>query len=264
MGEKATLNGFLEYLEQQVDGGGIYVWGAQGQSDISKEWIKSKETSPSNARRAIKLWEKRKSQGYRNIRAFDCSGLGMYYLQNLTGAYASDMTANSMKNKCEAISRSKLRRGDWVFRTYTSGSNKGKAYHIGYVADDKLNVIECKGRDDGVIKRALDGNGSGYWNAYGRPKIFASEIEKTQTSVKSDEWTVSRLLKKENPMMRGDDVKELQKRLTLNGYSCGLVDGVFGDKTKTAVKSYQRRSNLTVDGIAGEKTVKALGGVWEG
>jgi len=40
--------------------------------------------------------------------------------------------------------------------------------------DDELNVIEAKGRDYGVIKRPMS---KGNWNAYGRPKYFADEIQ---------------------------------------------------------------------------------------
>ena len=39
---------------------------------------------------------------------------------------------------------------------------KGKAHHIGYIVDESLNVIEAKGRDDGVVKRSLNASESGY------------------------------------------------------------------------------------------------------
>ena len=52
---------------------------------------------------------------------------------------------------------------------------------------------------------------------------------------------------------RGSDVKKLQEKLNSNGYSLD-VDGVFGPKTQSAVKDYQKKNNLVVDGIVGEKT----------
>lgn len=250
MGTAATLTGFIEYLDEQYKNGCIYVWGAQGESDISENWIKKKETSTENANRAVKLWKKRVNAGYKNIRAFDCSGLGMFYLQNITGAYSGDANANTLMNdKCNKITkRSALKKGDWVFRVNSSG----RAYHIGYIVTDDLQVIEAKGRDDGVVKRGIDASGSSYWNAYGRPKIFDIEAD----------WTVSRLLKKTSPMMRGADVSELQRRLKAAGCDCGEIDGIFGKKTRNAVKAYQRKANLKEDGIAGKNTVTALGGVW--
>lgn len=53
---------------------------------------------------------------------------------------------------------------------------------------------------------------------------------------------------------RGEAVKELQERLNYLGYSCGVVDGIFGDDTKDAVKAYQADHGLQVDGVVGSKT----------
>lgn len=57
----------------------------------------------------------------------------------------------------------------------------------------------------------------------------------------------------------GKDVRWLQFWLQLWG--CGIaIDGSFGAQTETAVKDIQKRRGLTVDGIAGEKTRRALKG----
>ena len=59
----------------------------------------------------------------------------------------------------------------------------------------------------------------------------------------------------------GEDVKELQKALNNVGFSLD-VDGKFGAKTQSAVKSYQKNSGLSVDGIVGNNTWTSLyGGV---
>ncbi len=55
----------------------------------------------------------------------------------------------------------------------------------------------------------------------------------------------------------GDDVKELQKALNENGYSLSL-DGKFGAATQAALKDYQKKNNLSVDGIAGTQTWSSL------
>jgi len=57
----------------------------------------------------------------------------------------------------------------------------------------------------------------------------------------------------------GDTVKTLQKKLKNWGYYKGMVDGIYGAKTVEAVKYFQRRNGLTVDGIAGNKTLVAMG-----
>lgn len=59
---------------------------------------------------------------------------------------------------------------------------------------------------------------------------------------------------------RGQIVKELQKRLNEEGFNCGTPDGVFGLKTMSAVKAYQKSKGLYADGSVGYNTRKALNG----
>ena len=55
----------------------------------------------------------------------------------------------------------------------------------------------------------------------------------------------------------GSGVRKLQETLNRNGYSLS-VDGVYGDKTQSAVRDYQRKKKLAADGIAGEATWQKL------
>jgi len=57
----------------------------------------------------------------------------------------------------------------------------------------------------------------------------------------------------------GTQVRTIQKKLKNWGYYKGPVDGIFGSKTKEAVKYFQRKNGLKVDGIVGDKTLAALG-----
>lgn len=57
----------------------------------------------------------------------------------------------------------------------------------------------------------------------------------------------------------GTIVKTIQTRLKRWGYYTGSIDGIFGSKTKEAVKYFQRRNGLTVDGIVGPATASAMG-----
>ena len=57
---------------------------------------------------------------------------------------------------------------------------------------------------------------------------------------------------------RGERVKALQKGLISLGYLSGKADGVFGNKTLAAVKAFQSSNQLSVDGIAGRKTLSSL------
>ena len=58
---------------------------------------------------------------------------------------------------------------------------------------------------------------------------------------------------------RGDEVRQIQEKLKRWGYYNGNVDGIFGSQTLEAVKYFQRKNGLTVDGIAGPTTLKAMG-----
>ncbi len=58
---------------------------------------------------------------------------------------------------------------------------------------------------------------------------------------------------------RGNEVRQIQTRLKELGYNPGTIDGIYGTNTQNAVKAFQRDKGLSVDGIAGPKTLKALG-----
>ena len=58
---------------------------------------------------------------------------------------------------------------------------------------------------------------------------------------------------------RGDEVRQIQTKLKRWGYYNGNVDGIYGSQTLEAVKYFQRKNGLTVDGIAGPATLKAMG-----
>jgi N-acetylmuramoyl-L-alanine amidase len=67
-----------------------------------------------------------------------------------------------------------------------------------------------------------------------------------------------RLLYFRRPMLRGDDVANLQRRLNTLGFDSGREDGIFGTATVTALTEFQRNSGLPADGICGDTTIAAL------
>jgi hypothetical protein len=65
------------------------------------------------------------------------------------------------------------------------------------------------------------------------------------------------------PMLRGDDVRQVQLALTRAGVFKGNADGVFGPLTRDAVVAFQtrlhtRNSGIAIDGIVGRDTWSAL------
>lgn len=247
------LKEFQEYLKTQVARPSIYVLGAQGQHDeeITEAWIKYREHYIAyNYKRAIELWKEKLAQGYTDIAAYDCSGLGMEWIYDQNKLTAGDKTANGMWAMCERISFTDLRSGDWVFK----GTALRKS-HIGYVINPALDVIESKGRDWGVLTRPLNfwDSTTKYWQYAGRPKIFKDEILANIP-----------LPPVVYPVLRygdeGEFVKILQALLNKKYASTTplVVDGKFGSKTLSAVKNYQLKNGLVVDGIVGIKTWTSL------
>ena len=58
---------------------------------------------------------------------------------------------------------------------------------------------------------------------------------------------------------KGSDVTKIQKKLIQFGYMTGEADGRYGEKTRDAVKWFQRRNGLAADGKVGADTAAALG-----
>ena len=60
----------------------------------------------------------------------------------------------------------------------------------------------------------------------------------------------------------GEQVKVVQRALAAAGFDPGPIDGVFGQRTERAVKSFQAIQGLTIDGKVGPATLSALRGLW--
>ena len=58
---------------------------------------------------------------------------------------------------------------------------------------------------------------------------------------------------------QGEEVRQIQTKLTELGFFSDKIDGIYGEKTKAAVIRFQKQKGLTADGIAGTKTLAALG-----
>ncbi len=76
--------------------------------------------------------------------------------------------------------------------------------------------------------------------------------------VEADKRLGDRLLYLRSPMMRGDDVEELQRRLGRLGFDARWVDGIFGPSTQAATQEFQENVGLPVDGVVGHSTLEAL------
>lgn len=76
--------------------------------------------------------------------------------------------------------------------------------------------------------------------------------------VESEHRLGDRLLCLRSPMLRGEDVADLQLRLGTLGFDSGRVDGIFGPHTQQAVGEFQRNAGIISDEVCGPDTVAAL------
>lgn len=67
-----------------------------------------------------------------------------------------------------------------------------------------------------------------------------------------------RIIFMRRPMIRGEDVAELQSRLNSLGFDSGKVDGIFGPNTESAVIDFQQNRNLAEDGKVGPEVVTEI------
>ncbi len=76
--------------------------------------------------------------------------------------------------------------------------------------------------------------------------------------VEADHRLGDRLLYYRDPMMRGDDVAELQRLLGQLGFDPHWVDGVLGPRTDRAIRQFQQNVGLPDDGVVGRSTTDTL------
>lgn len=70
------------------------------------------------------------------------------------------------------------------------------------------------------------------------------------------------VLRVRTPLMKGELVKDLQRKLKKLGFHSGPTDGVYGPQTAAAVQAFQTSKRLLVDGEVGASTAKSLGVKW--
>ena len=185
MATAAELTEFIAYLHEQANiitiGGTVYgepyVWGGQHLSLTPSNYeavIHNREKDQGSYPDGTTYEEAAKAYcqrlfnaGLTQLYAYDCSGLGMYWLQNVKHIYSTDLSANNMMRRCVLYENTPAR-GWWLFKLNSSG----RATHIGYMVDD-TNEIEARGRKYGVQKRVFRTRD---WDAWGIPQIWEGVI----------------------------------------------------------------------------------------
>jgi peptidoglycan hydrolase-like protein with peptidoglycan-binding domain len=112
-----------------------------------------------------------------------------------------------------------------------------------YFTDSRVSKVHQGTGMQGSSFMVLDSQPSGFVN-YMSPADTKAEVKAAVQEQKVAEQTVG----------KGNSIKEWQSFLKEKGYNVGNIDGVYGEKTKAAIKKYQEENGLVVDGIAGKKT----------
>ncbi len=137
-----------------------------------------------------------------------------------------------------------------------------------------VKTLQQKLKDLGYYKSSVDGvYGSGTIAAVKafqtRNKLTVDGVAGTSTlkvlysaSAKAAEDEEKEDEKEEDTTLRagsyGNEVKKVQERLKELGYYKNSIDGSYGSLTVAAVKAFQQRNGLTVDGVCGSSTLSKL------
>lgn len=87
----------------------------------------------------------------------------------------------------------------------------------------------------------------------------ATQPTSTATSGNSQPVTPQSVRKEFHSEPATAQIRLVQLRLKAAGYDPGPIDGLFGPRTKTALRKYQESHGLSRNGGLDEKTLKALG-----
>ena len=184
---------------------------------------------------------------------------GVSNAKKLLGGDFDDYTERSaqlFKNK-NAWYTNKPKVGDQIFFNDASG----RIYHTGLVYKvDKQNVYTVEGNTSSEVG-VVDNGGCVRMKqyplshsriaGYGRP-LYTQTVENTTTAVNTSGYPMIKIGSE-----RRHYVLLLQNALTLRGFPTD-IDGYFGKDTEEKVKQFQKSRKLTVDGIVGQDTWRAL------
>jgi N-acetylmuramoyl-L-alanine amidase len=126
--------------------------------------------------------------------------------------------------------------------------------HVVISAGDGTTV-EAHSRVKGVIEGAVDGR---RWDA----GVLVPSINVRTPAAPAPVVAPGIVLRVREPRMTGKLVKQVLRALVDAGFEPGPIDGEYGGQTSAAVRAFQLRKGLAIDGEVGRLTAKALGVGW--
>ena len=192
---------------------------------------------------------------------FRMAGASKLFYGGKKSAYTPTIASYYQKNKQWHITPAV---GDLVF--FHNGT---RICHIGIVekiiSNDIIQTIEgntgtTNQANGGMVmrrRRSIRGTKSWHVAGFGRP-TYDKPVVTPKPVVKKPKISKYVLKSALSIGDKGSAVAKLQKTLKAKGYKIS-VDGSFGAKTKSAVKSFQKKNGLVADGVVGRKTALKLG-----
>lgn len=247
-----TNKGLVEYAKSQI---GLPYWYATYGQIASESLYNAKKAKYPGYYKATDF------QSQYGKKVHDCSGLIEGYLmsESTTAApkyiKAYDYSANGLRAACKE-------KGNIDTIPEIPGICVFFDGHVGiYIGNGE--VIEARGHAYGVVKTKLKDRPWKWWGKHPNITYLVDESE-PETEDKPTVKLVTVMIPQMRKGDRGEHVKTLQTLLIAKGYDLGSAgaDGIFGTKTDSAVRVFQKSIGTTVDGIVGVKTLTPLlGGV---
>ena len=240
-------NDFVAKVETAYTEKWGYIWGTAGieWTEKKQQALRKKYESDHKKYSSLKLSAEYGSK-WIGRKVADCSGLIVWAMIQfgVKGIYhGSNSQFDRNCSKTGKIQKGvKIPVGALIF----TGTDKHN--HVGVLTSEKV-VTEAVGTSKGVIHTSLSNSKWTYWGLLKNVEYDFVPGEETDTTVTPAE-------KKHKTLRRGardEEVKELQTLLAKDGSSLA-IDGIFGSGTLKAVKAFQKRHGLVVDGIVGPKT----------
>lgn len=218
---------------------------------------------------------------------YDCSGLykGILWGYPHNGKYLKngvlDQNANTIISVCDDVSKdfSTIQKGELVWLDGHMGIYIGDGLVIEATPkwDNGVQITTCANLKSGLKNRKWSKHGKSTYIEYGKNMEQSSGLVDNWVARLQEECNVQGYsnqivdgiagantlegcpqLKKKS---RGNITRLVQERLVMLGYNCGNVDGINGTNTQRAIKKFQGDHGLSVDGIVGNNTWKALLGI---
>ena len=230
-----------------------YIWGTGGviwTQARQNNLVKKYESDP--VKYADLKYSAKNGSKWIGHMVWDCSGLTSERAAKL-GLKFHHGSNSSWNYDCaykgETKAGLKLPVGTWVYT-----GTAAKKPHIGIVVDDEW-VVEAQGTIAGVVRTKITASKWKFWGL-GKGIAFDFIPGKTAEPTPVTPTIPATTVKKHTTLRksaRGTEVKEMQTLLSKDGQKLA-IDGIFGNETLAAVKAFQKKHKLVVDGIVGPKT----------